>query len=170
MHRVNLNWDSLCIVTIPVISQAKDRDECFFILQRMAAQLADGHTYVYGDNPIRATVPVATVLIDNHVYVDEIQSSILYQQGLHRGMELISINGESAFEYGEKHVMPYVSSSTPQWTLHETYEGSNLLGGGMQDTLNLVFSSTRNLLSLSYIMGSTTRDLPTQGQILSLGN
>lgn len=51
MDRVEVNWDSLYVANIPAILAARDRDECFMILQRMAARLGDGHTYVYGRAP-----------------------------------------------------------------------------------------------------------------------
>lgn len=168
MDRVKLNWDSLYVANIPLIMQAQDRDECFRILQRMAAQLNDGHTYVYTRNSQQSTVPFSTVLIDNRVYVDDVQSSFLSKQGIRRGMELVSINGESALEYGRKYVMPYVSSSTPQWRLHETYEGYALCAAAENDTLNLTFTSTNSrLLQLSYIIGSGDWDLQTPKPTLS---
>lgn len=168
MDRVKLNWDSLYVANIPLIMQAKDRDECFRILQRMAAQLGDGHTYVYGNNPQQSAVPLSTVLIDNRVYVDEVQSSFLLKQGIRRGMELVSINGESALDYGQKHIMPYVSSSTPQWTLHETYEGHALLTTVENDTLNLTFTSANSpSLKISYITESGTWDLEASKKTLS---
>lgn len=168
MDRVKLNWDSLYVANIPLIMQAKDRDECFRILQRMAAQLGDGHTYVYGSDPQQSVIPLSTILIDNHVYIDEVQSSSILKQGIQRGMELVSINGESALDYGRKHIMPYVSSSTPQWTLHETYEGHALLTAAEEDTLNLTFTSPKSQsLKLSYIMEPGTWDLQTQKPTLS---
>lgn len=168
MDRVKLNWDSLYVANMPLMMQAKDRDECFRILQGMTAQLGDGHTYVYGSNPQQSAVPLSTVLIDNRVYIDEVQSSFLLKQGIRRGMELVSINGESALDYGRKHIMPYVSSSTPQWTLHETYEGHVLLTAGEKDTLNLTFASAKSQsLKLSYMMESETWDLQAQKTTLS---
>lgn len=168
MDRVKLNWDSLYVANIPLIMQAKDRDECFRILQHMVAQLGDGHTYIYGSDPQSYAVPLSTVLIGKRVYVDKIQSSFLLKQGIRRGMELVSINGKPALDYGREQVMPYVSSSTPQWTLHETYEGHALLSGTEKDTLHLTFTSTNSRpLQLSYIMKSEKWDLQTDEPTLS---
>ncbi len=168
MERVKLNWDSLYVANIPLIMQAKDEDECFLILQRMAAQLRDGHTYVYGLGPWQSRVPLSTVLIGDRVYVDEVESSLLLKQGVRRGMELVSVNGEPVLEYGRKWIMPYVSSSTPQWTLHETYEGHELLKAAEQDTLHLAFTSGRSRpLQLSYAMESGEQDLQVRKPVLS---
>lgn len=167
MERVKLNWDSLYVANIPLIMQAKDRDECFRILQRMAAQLGDGHTYVFGGHP-QSVVPLTTVLIDNRIYIDEVESSSLLKQGVRRGMELVSINGEPALDYGRNRIMPYVSSSTPQWTQHETYEGHALLTAAEKDTLNLAFASAKShSLKISYVMDSETPDLQAPKPILS---
>lgn len=175
MERVKLDWDSLYVANIPLMMQAKDEDECFLILQRMAAQLGDGHTYVYGSGPWRSVVPLSTVLIGDRVYVDDVESSFLLKQGIQRGMELVSINGEPTLDYGRKRIMPYVSSSTPQWTLHETYEGHELLKAGESDTLHLVFTSRRaRPLRLFYVMESGEQDLqvvkPTLSFHLKKGN
>lgn len=102
MDRVKLNWDSLYVANIPLMVDAQDRNECFRILQRMAAQLGDGHTYVYTGNSQQSAVPFSTVLIDNRVYVDEVQSSFLSKRGIRRGMELVSINGEPSLRLGPK--------------------------------------------------------------------
>lgn len=168
MDRVKLNWDSLYVANIPLMVDAQDRNECFRILQRMAAQLGDGHTYVYTGNSQQSAVPFSTVLIDNRVYVDEVQSSFLSKRGIRRGMELVSINGEPSLDYGRKHIMPYVSSSTPQWTLHETYEGHALCVATEGDTLNLVFTSANSQpLELLYVMGSGDWDLQVSQPTLS---
>lgn len=168
MERVKLNWDSVYVANIPLIMQAKDRGECIQIFQRMAAQLGDGHTYVFGGNPQQSVVPLTTVLIDNRVYIDEVQSSSLLKQGVRRGMELVSIDGEPALDYGRNRIMPYVSSSTPQWTQHQTYEGHALLTATKKDTLNLTFASAKSKpLEISYVMDSQTRDLQAPKPILS---
>lgn len=167
MDRVHVNWDSLYVASIPAIMQAKDRDECFLIMQRMAAQLNDGHTYIYGADPRSFSAPFSTVLIGKRIYVDNVESSVLSKQGLRRGMELVSINGESAWDYGELNVRPYVSSSTPQWTLHQIYESYGLLSGKAQDKFELTFASDKDTLFITYIWGSAKRDLSAKQPTLS---
>lgn len=87
MERVKLNWDSLYVANIPLMLQAKDRNECSRILQRMAAQLGNGHTFVFSSGSWQAAVPISTVLIGDRVYVDEVQSSFLSKQGIRRGIQ-----------------------------------------------------------------------------------
>lgn len=159
MNRVKISWDSLYVDNMEKMYNAKDLGECFLIMQRMVAQLHDGHTYVYGRSPFSEYAPFTTVFIDGRVYVDKVLSSSMAKQGLERGMELVSVNGESAVEYGRKHVMPYVSSSTPQWTLHETYCGHNLLKGEKNDTLAMNFESEEGKLRITYVLGSSEQDI-----------
>lgn len=153
MNSVKFNWDSLYVATIPAIVKAKDRDECFMILQRMAAQLNDGHTYVYGEDPRSSAVPMKTVLIGDKVYVAEVSGQSLARKGVRRGMELNKVNGQDAISYGKEQVMPYVSSSTPQWTLHMTYEDNNLLRGKAGEKFSLEFSQDGKNLSVTYTLG-----------------
>lgn len=168
MERVRLDWDSLYVTNIRAMKQARNRSECFFILQRMAAQLNDGHTYVYGGDPRTAKVPISTVMIGNKVYVDAVESSTLSKRGLKRGMELVRVNGMPVLKYGEQYVKPYISSSTPQWTLHQTYEGSELLSGMPDDSLYLSFVAGHDTLSFMYVLGSVERDQVSASSTLEL--
>lgn len=70
MDRVRLDWDSLYLATLPLVEQAQTFGECTRLLQRMAARLADGHTYVYGDTPDLCTAPLTTRLVGDRVYVN----------------------------------------------------------------------------------------------------
>lgn len=168
MERVHFDWDSLYVANIRAMKQARNRAECFFILQRMAARLNDGHTYVYSGDPRTATVPISTVLIGNKIYVDAVESSTLSKRGLKRGMELVRVNGMPVFKYGEQYVKPYISSSTPQWTLHQTYEGSELLRGMPDDSLYLSFVSGHDSLSFMYVLGSAECDQVSAQSTLEL--
>lgn len=168
MNRVKISWDSLYVDNMKRMYDAKDRDECFLILQRMAAQLHDGHTFVYGASPFREYVPFTTVYIGGRVYVDKVLSRDMEKQGLRRGMELVSVNGESAVEYGSKHVMPYVSSSTTQWTLNQTYCGRGLLKGKKNDTFAMDFRSDEGQLRLTYVLGSGGEDVDDSEPVMRL--
>ncbi len=125
MDKVKLNWDSVYAATLPLIEDAKSDGEATLILQRMAAMVHDGHTFVWGkDNCYKA--PFTLKYLDGKVYVDDIWSSRLKLNGLQRGMELISVNDEPVKVYAEKHIVPYLSSSTPQWTENLLYYSCEL--------------------------------------------
>ena len=161
MDRVRLDWDNLYLATLPLVEQAQTFGECTRLLQRMAARLADGHTYVYGDTPDLCTAPLTTRLVGDRVYVDQVESNRLAAQGVRRGMELLRIDGEPVIDYGRRAVSPYVSSSTPQWTAHETYEGHALLTAPTGDTLTLTLRDSDGELHIDYVAGSLKRNAAT---------
>ena len=143
LDRLKINLDSLYMATIPLLNQAKDDYESVKILQRFAAAVGDGHTYVSGLQRENSFVKLSTKYIDGHVYVDEVEEAYLEKQGVRRGMELVEINGKPTLEYGREYIMPYVSSSTPQWTLHSTFNNHNLLVCNYNDTMQLVFQDKK---------------------------
>lgn len=147
--RLTLDWDSVYAANIRRVEQARSDEECTRIFQEMTALLHDGHTYV-ADYSGTSVVPVTTRYIDGHVYVDQVCDLGLQRAGVVRGMELLRINGEPVLEYGRSHVMPTVASSTPQWTLHATYDGYALMGCGPADTVRLELSDKGKHLAVSY--------------------
>ena len=158
MSRVRLDWDSLYVATMPLVDAAKDDAEYARILQRMAARLGDGHTYVYPTDCW--TAPLTTKLLEGRVYVDRVESSRLDSLGIRRGMEIKAVNGETPLDYARRVLAPYVSSSTPQWTLHETLENYGLLKTcNREDTLRIDFANAKGkTLSLTYAPGSLSHD------------
>ena len=114
MNRVKLNWDSLYVAYLPLLKSAKSDDEATRLLQRMAATLRDGHTFVYSTSPTQKPVsaPLSTVLLEGKVYVDQVWNQDLLDRGVRRGMELVAIDGVDVMTWAAKHIMPNVSSST----------------------------------------------------------
>lgn len=158
MDRVRLDWDSLYVATAARADSVRSFGEYTRLLQRMAAALGDGHTYIY---PVDGrTAPLTTVLIGGRVYVERVESTDAERAGICRGMELVSINGEAATAYGRRVQGPLVSSSTPQWTEHEIFDGHGLLKTyGESDTLRLVFADSKGRrLPVTYVAGSWKRD------------
>lgn len=120
MDRVKVNWDSLYAAYIPAMEQARSDEEALRLLQRMVAQVNDGHTYVYGSSNLQSA-PFTTIMIGDKVYVDEVLSSALQQQGMKRGMEVVKIDSEAVVPWATAHIMPYVAASTPQWRMYCTF-------------------------------------------------
>lgn len=147
--RLTLDWDSVYAVNIKRVEQARSDEECTRIFQEMTALLHDGHTYVAAYSGT-SVVPVTTHYIDGHVYVDQVRDLGLQRAGVARGMELLRINGEPVLEYGRRHVMPAVASSTPQWTLHATYDGNALMSCASADTVRLELSDKGKIRTVSY--------------------
>lgn len=158
MDRVKVNWDSLYVATMRPVAEAAaagDDERVGELLQLMVAHLGDGHTYVWGYGRSKSYTPVATVLIDGHVYVDSVASPELAAQGIERGMELVSVNGEPVLDYGRRRIMPFISSSTPQWSDGQTFDGYALLSAHAGDTLRLELRKGRKAVEAEYVAGST---------------
>ena len=125
MDRVTMNWDSLYAAYIPAMERARNDYEALRLLQRMVAQVNDGHTFVYGSVNLQSA-PFTTVMLGGKVYVDEVLSSALLQRGMKRGMEVVAIDGKEVVSWGSEHVTPYVAASTSQWRQYKTFCGDAL--------------------------------------------
>lgn len=169
MDRVAVNWDSIYVANMRPVAEAAeagDYDRVGDLLQLMAAQLGDGHTFVYGHNHSKCSAPIATVLIDGHVYVDSLAAPLPDGGIVARGMELVSVNGVSAVDYGRRYIMPYISSSTPQWSDAEVFDGYRLLEAAAGDTLRLRFKKHDSIVDVDYVAGSVEFQLPPSPQAI----
>lgn len=149
MERVKVDWDSLYVANMKPVAEAADSgddERTGELLQLMAAKLGDGHTFVYGYDRRKCHTPLSTVILDGRVFVKEVLSPVLEEQGIKRGMELVSINGIPVVEYGQTRVMPYISSSTPQWSEHATFNGYNLLAAKKGETMRMTFRNGKKVL------------------------
>lgn len=168
MNRVPFNWDSLYVSMIPQVAEAKNDDEYVRLLQKMAASVRDGHTYVWGSSTVSPMLaPVTTRLIEGRVYVDEVLSSELKQKGMKRGMEVVKVNGRDVKEYGRTEIAPYTSASTPQWLAHRTYEDHNLIQGKGGTLIELELRDGKKSFSLTYENGSAEWDLKQKKETIA---
>lgn len=159
MDRTTTNWDSLYVSLIPRIMEAKDDYETVRLLQSMVAQLHDGHTVVTDAGGNMPTAPLRTKYIDGKVYINNVYSSLLMQQGVKRGVELIAIDGMPIEKYVKKFVEPYVASSTPQWLEHICYEEGALLQRKVNEELRLTLKEGERTFDVPYTVGSVQWDM-----------
>jgi C-terminal processing protease CtpA/Prc len=128
----HLNWDSLYLSLIPKVRETKSTLEYYLLLQRMCAQLADGHTNVYVPAELAGQVygrpPLRTALVEDRVIVIQVNSDSLRKSGIVPGTEITRIDGVPVKEYARERVAPYQSGSTPQDHDVRTY-GYFLLAG-----------------------------------------
>lgn len=121
-------WDREYHRNLEAMREAKDDFEKLRILQRMAAACRDGHTVVYfssGGFETPGFSPFSTVLLPEGLYVRSVESRELADAGMRRGQKIVAVNGESPEVWALRELKPYVCSSTPQWTLHEMFDGYN---------------------------------------------
>ena len=164
--RMKADWDSLYVATLPQMLAAKDREECRRVMQRMIAHCNDGHTFVQG-NISKPATPLLLKMLEDRAYVDDVQSQVLVDMGIRRGMELTHINGIPVKEYGVKIVMPYVAASTNQWRNRITFESYDLLRCAVGEGLRLDFVHDGRKKSVKYVGGSAPFDLLKQKPVIS---
>lgn len=127
LDKLKCNWDSLCAASMPTIVNTSSNDDFIKEMQALCACLQDGHTYIFStNNPADAKdwirpFPMKTKRIGDRVFVTDVYSSKLYDSGVSRGCEIIEIDGERVLDYATNHIQPYLSSSTPQWTMYRPF-------------------------------------------------
>ena len=146
--KIPVNWDSLYMAAMPEMLAAKTPQEWTAVLERMAAHAHDGHTMVYSYSDGRRNAPFSTVMIDSMVYVRDVYDPAL---GLFPGDRITAIDDCPVVEYAEEKVIPYIASSTPQWTMHEAFDGNGLLRRLPADTVRL---SLGNGKKIEYVAGN----------------
>lgn len=126
-----LAWDQLYVDTLKQVMAAETTRDYYDVLMRFAPQLRDGHTNIYPPNELAqqfyARPPLAPALVDGKVLVTRVDSVSLARR-IAVGDEIVTIDGQSAIQYAEEKVAPYVSSSTPQDRKLRTYTYQLLAG------------------------------------------
>lgn len=125
--RPGFNWDSVCIASMPALVSTATDEEFLKGLQRLCAGLKDGHTYIFGlNNPVSPAdwikpFPMKTKRIGDRVFVTGVFSSDLQKSGVAPGCEILKIDDEDVLEYADRHIRPYLASSTPQWSEYRPF-------------------------------------------------
>lgn len=137
-----------------------DDYESFRLLQKLAATCRDGHTYVFsGQGRIEQPVwsPFTTVLLGDRLFIRSVESTQLEEAGMKRGMEILTVNGESPREYATRELLPYVSASTPQWADHEMFDGYGFSTGRKGSPLNLALTGDagKHSVTITHNIGDT---------------
>lgn len=151
--QLTFNWDSLYEASIPKVLSIKDPFEYCRELQRITVMLNDGHTKVFptintrGDDDLISPAPLTTKLFNKKIYIHKIFSTALKDQGFEQGLEITRINGENAYEYAVKNVLPYTSSSTPQWTEYAAFCSLDLTKGRKGDPMKIEFKDKKGKLT-----------------------
>lgn len=146
-NKMTVNWDSLYVAAMPDMLAAETPMEWTAVLEKMVAHAHDGHTRIYSYYDNRCNAPFNTVMIDSAIYVKDVFDNTI---DIHRGDRIITIDGIPALEYADEKVIPYIASSTPQWTIHEAFDGSGLLRRLPSDTVRVGLSDGK---TIEYIAG-----------------
>ncbi len=125
--KLTFSWDSICSAAMPALVSTQSDEEFIRGMQALCARLNDGHTYVFElNNPSNpddwiCPFPMKSRRIGDKVFVTDVYSTVLQEQGVQPGCEILGIDGENVLEYAEKHIMPYMASSTPQWSEYRPF-------------------------------------------------
>jgi carboxyl-terminal processing protease len=114
-HVPQLNWDQTYREFIPKVLATRSTADYYRVLQTFYAQLEDGHSGVYPPDQLNISpMPLRTRLVDGHLLVLGTRRPGFNLQDLHPGDEILTINGEPAIAWAQRHVQPFVSASTQQ--------------------------------------------------------
>jgi len=115
----DMDWDRQYLEYLPQVRSAQTTADYYRVMMRFAASLHDGHTNVYPPEDLYydtfiASPPLRTQLVEDKVLVTKVFDPALEAQGVHVGVEIVSVDGKPVREYAESAVAPYASSSTTQ--------------------------------------------------------
>lgn len=125
--KLTFNWDSLCMAKMPTLTNTPTDDEFLKGMQELCGMLQDGHTYIFPMNNPKDRAnwirpfPMKTKRIGDRVFVTTVYDSNLQKQGVYPGCEILDIDNEKVLDYGNKHIRPYLASSTPQWSEYRPF-------------------------------------------------
>lgn len=134
------DYDSICRAELPKLVNTGTDEEFSQQLQLFANRLHDGHTGISYSADV-AYAPISQRRIGDKVYVTEVYSDEYRQRGVKRGTEIVAINGLPVLEYGNKFVVPYIPSSTRQWSDYYPFNSINLTKGPRGEAITLTFKN-----------------------------
>lgn len=114
--KLHTDWDSLYLQNIPKVVEANDIKDYYNILIKFYAKLNDGHTWIWYPDSINNslnTIPIRTTFIEGKLIVSKVLNETLNDK-IAVGDEIISIDDYEISIYANKHIFPFISSSTSQ--------------------------------------------------------
>ena len=135
------NYDSICRAELPNLVNTQTDEEFSDKLQLLANRLKDGHTSI-GFSADVTYAPISHKRIGDKVFVTEVYSDEYSQKGVRRGTEIVAIDDMPVIEYGNKYVVPYIPSSTPQWSATYPFNSINLTKGYRGVPVKLTFKNS----------------------------
>ena len=135
------NYDSICRAELPNLVNTQTDEEFSDKLQLFANRLKDGHTGI-GFSADVAYAPISHKRIGDKVFVTEVYSDEYSQKGVQQGTEIVAIDDMPVIEYGNKYVVPYIPSSTPQWAATYPFNSINLTKGYRGVPIKLTFKNS----------------------------
>lgn len=139
------NYDSICQSELSVLVTTESDEEFGRKIQLFANRLGDGHTGISFNADV-AYAPILQKRIGDKVFVTDVFSNEYTAQGVKRGTEIVTINDMSVIEYANRYVVPYIPSSTPQWSATYPFNSINLTKGYRGEPIKLTFRNGKGNL------------------------
>ncbi len=141
LDKLPCNWDSLYMAHLPKIVDTPTDEAFLDSLKHLCFKLKDGHTAVWCNTPAVKdwSLPFFTKRFGNRVFVTDVITDAMIASGLKIGTEILEINDLQVIEYGEKNVIPYFPSSTPQWSQSAAFFGGQLSYGPADKSVKVKF-------------------------------
>jgi|GEM_PF-6213762 len=117
-------------------------------LQLFANLLKDGHTKIVFNADV-TYAPISHKRIGDKVFVTGVYSDEYTQKWVRRGTELVAINDMPVIEYGNRYVVPYIPSSTPQWSNTYPFNSINLTKGYRGVPVKLTFKNENKTFDIT---------------------
>ena len=114
--KLQTDWDSLYLQTIPKVVSTKSTKEYYDILIKFYAKLNDGHTWIWYPDSINNslnTIPIQTIFLEDKLIVSKVLNDTLKNK-LAVGDEIISIDNYEVSTFTNQFIFPFISSSTNQ--------------------------------------------------------
>ena len=113
-----MNWDSIYYAYIPKVSKTNSKADYYKVLSGFYHQLNDGHSMIIAPqflwDSLYATLPIRAKLVDDRVFITDLNSSKAEYSRLSPGTEILKINGKPVQQYSEENVAEFLSYSSPQ--------------------------------------------------------
>ncbi|MFY7867317.1 S41 family peptidase [Roseateles sp.] len=135
-----LDWDAVYLRTLERVKHTPRTLDYYRELQRMIAQLQDGHSNVYPAEALFdrmwARPALRTARIEGRVLITEVLDPQLSRQGLAPGQEILRIDRQAVDAHVRARVLPFLAASTPQDREARAY-GAELLAGDVRQKVAL---------------------------------
>lgn len=147
--KLKFDWDSLCLASMPLLLKTTSDEDFVKGMQILCTRLQDGHTEIFQtNNPTNPKewirpLPMKTKRIGDKVFVTDVFNSSLKNSGVSRGCEILEIDNENVLEYAGKHIQPFLSSSTQQWTKYRPFSEFELTKDKGSKTTKILFRNNR---------------------------
>ncbi len=130
---VKFEWDKAYKEAIPKVLASETTYDYYQVLRELCSRLGDGHTNVYFPDEIMnerfaERPPVRTDYIEGRVVIRDVRSLTVEAMGIHKGDELVAVDGKPVEKYAETSLGQFESAGTPQDRLVRLYDYFLLLG------------------------------------------